>query len=541
MKRVALAVIVALIAPEVVAAPPQPAKRTRPRDPNKLGAAARVAFGRELRPARETVGRSTGPLTAEEATAAQIQKLMRGPLLRGGVTGLFVADANTGEPVFAVNAEDPLNPASNVKMISTATAIELLGPGFRFPTRVLGPKPIAGVVTGDVYLFGSYDPTLTVRDFDDIARDIAARGIIQIRGDVILGSDPTRDGIYRPIVPIAIAAGQPGHPPTASVPPGFDLVEIKITATTARIAMRPRLTYKAEASTTPAGQPHVVLTIGGAIGKDGKVDYPMVTKYRGAAAAYALIAALRARQIALTGTPKSGELGPFVGGTVSGGELPIELGRHDSQTVGEIIAKINKWSINWLADRLVMTAAALSRNKPPTMELAVDAMYAWLDRNPRLKRGIVLDTGSGLSYRTQISPRELVSVVRSAGGFSRPADATSTAWLRSLSIVGTDGTLQHRFLGSDLGGRIIGKTGSLSTVIALSGVLDIDPQRPLVFALVTNTDAPLSKPVVRKAHELVIAEICKYAARTLTKPPARSPSAPPPAATQPEETEDTGE
>jgi len=62
-------------------------------------------------------------------------------------------------------------------MISTATALELLGPDFRYPTRVLGATPDGGAVHGDVYLLGSYDPTLTVGDLDQLAAAIAARGI----------------------------------------------------------------------------------------------------------------------------------------------------------------------------------------------------------------------------------------------------------------------------------------------------------------------------------------------------------------------------
>src|SRR5882724_2692109 len=132
------------------------------------GAHARVAINHagDLRPAREVVGRREEPLTAEEDTARQIEKLLRGPL-RYGVTGLFVADARTGEALFSVNADDALNPASNVKMISTATALELLGADFRYPTRLFGATPDAGVVHGDVYLLGSYDPTLTISGLDD--------------------------------------------------------------------------------------------------------------------------------------------------------------------------------------------------------------------------------------------------------------------------------------------------------------------------------------------------------------------------------------
>src|SRR5215470_16704822 len=149
------AIIVAtlLLASTASARPPTRIK------PGKDGAHARVAVGKEARPAREVIGRRDEPLTLEEQTAKEIEKLLRGPLA-AGTTGLFVADAKTGEPLFAVNADDALNPASNVKMISTATALELLGADFRYPTRVLGPTPADGVVRGDVYLLGSHDPTL---------------------------------------------------------------------------------------------------------------------------------------------------------------------------------------------------------------------------------------------------------------------------------------------------------------------------------------------------------------------------------------------
>ena len=63
-------------------------------------------------------------------------------------------------------------------------------------------------------------------------------------------------------------------------------------------------------------------------------------------------------------------------------------------------------------------------------------------------------------------------------------------------------------------GRIRAKTGSLSTVIALSGLLDIDPARPLAFSIVTNGDRPLSKRYVRRAHEQIVGLLCKYLAKT---------------------------
>ena len=540
------ALVIAMVAP-VVAKPSAVRGRraAKPLSPTKKGASARVAITRagELRPAREVVGRREEPLTIEEETAKQIEKLFRGPGMRNGVSGLYVADAKTGETLFSVNADEPLNPASNVKMISTATALELLGPDFKYPTRLLGPEPDAGRVRGDVYLLGSYDPTLSAAALDDIAAEVAARGVTAIDGNIVVGSDPTRDGIFRAIVPVVITAGEPGQPPVAVTAPGSEHVTVVVTATTSKRPGRSRLTYKTETVKTEGAPPKITLTIGGTIAKAGVAHYDLWTRERTATAAYAMRAALRAHAVNVTGDMKVLELGDFIGDAVGVGSLPVELGRHDSHRLADIVMRVNKWSVNWLADRVIVTAAALVRHQPPSMGLALEAMYAWLARNPHLAAaGLVLDTGSGLSYRTQITPSALVAVVRYAGGFAGgDADpALAEAWLDSLSVARTDGTLRHRMRDVDLRARVRGKTGTLSTVIAMSGILDIDPARPLAFSLITNTDAPLSKARVRKAHDAVMGTLCTYLAKTTKVPlPLVDPPAPAPALPMPEDTEET--
>ena len=494
----------------------------------------------ELRPAREVSGRRDDKLTPEDETAQQIAKLLRGPL-RNSHTGLFVADARTGAPLFAINPDDAVNPASNVKMISTATALELLGPEFRYTTRLLGPEPRSGVVHGDVFLLGSYDPTLTTADLGDLATAVAQRGITSIDGNIVVGADPTRDGLYHAIIPIEITAGEPGREPIAITPLGADHVTINVTAKTAKRAQRPRLAYQTTV-TTEAGRPRITVTISGTIGNGGHVTYPLVTRERTATAVYALRAALRARGVTVTGDLKVAELGDFVGDTVGAGSLPLELGRHESKPLSSIVLRVNKWSVNWLADRVIMTAAALTRRQPPSMEVALDAMYGWLGRHANLGKGdVYIDTGSGLSYRTQISPHELASIIRSAAGFvpSGAMPEAAHAWLDSLSIAGTDGTLRRRFQFSDVRGKIRGKTGTLSTVIAISGVLDIDPQRPVVFSLVTNTRRPLAKGSVRKAHEQVVAALCAYLAKTAQIPTAEPHALEPATPTAADEVEET--
>ena len=547
MKRALVLVLAVLLAAPAYAAPKKraskaiarpaktlvtksAAKKTAKPDPLKQGARARVAFGKagELRPAREVIGRREEPLTLEEDIAKQIEKLLRGPL-RNGITGLYVADARSGEPLFAVNANDPLNPASNVKMVSTAAALELLGPTFRYTTRLLGPEPDPqGLVRGDVYLLGTWDPTLSMIDMDDMAAQIAARGITQLDGDILVGSDPTRDGIYRAMVPIEIKAGEPGEPPTAVTPAGFDLVEIEITAKTdKRARKRHKLKFKKETILNADGHKRIKLTIEGSIGKGGETMYPLFTRERTALAAHAFKAALRMHNIAVNGDMRVMELGDFIGDSVGAKGLPIELARHESQTLQDIVMRVNKWSINWLADRVIMTAAALNRRTVPSMDIAIDAMYAWLQRHSQLtKDSVIIDTGSGLSYRTRMTPQELVTIVRTAGGYVAGADeASCKAWVDSLSIAGTDGTLRSRFKLSEIKGHVRGKTGTLRTVIALTGVLELDPTRPLAFSIITNSLRPLKKGFVRKAHEQLVGLLAKYVVATAkpTSLPASTP------------------
>ena len=414
MRLVATAALALLYAQAAGAAP-----QTRSK-PGHDGAHARVAFGHagKIHGTEATPrGRRAEPLTPEEDTAREIEKLLRGPL-RYGTTGLYVVDAKTGEALFAVNADDPLNPASNVKMISTAAALELLGADFRYATRVLGPSPDShGAIRGNIYLLGSWDPTLAFSDFDDIAAQLAARGVTELDGDVAVGSDATRDGVYRAVVPIVVTAGAPGEAPRVDAPAGFELVTPTVSAKTMKTAGRAKLAFTAMPTLDALGHARLALAVAGTIGKGGTTTYQLRLEQRTAAAAHALRAALRAHGIAVHGDAIAQELAAFVGSASRAGALPVELARHNSAPLADIVAHVNKWSINWLADRVIMTAAALARQTTPSMDVALDAMYGWLARHTHAsKDSVVVDTGSGLSYHTRITAHELVDVVRSAAG-----------------------------------------------------------------------------------------------------------------------------
>jgi hypothetical protein len=124
---------------------------------------------------------------------------------------------------------------------------------------------------------------------------------------------------------------------------------------------------------------------------------------------------------------------------------------------------------------------------------------------------VVLDTGSGLSYRTRLTTRQIVRVLRHAGGYSEDnSDEPTTKTFRdSLAISGIDGTLRRRFRNKDvsLHRSMHGKTGTLTSVIALSGFLAREDGRTICFSIVTNGHNKHKKQTVRLEHEHLVAQI----------------------------------
>jgi len=503
---------------QAAAATRAPRRPTAKRPPP---AAAMVMVHGALRAPTRSHGRVVGELTREEATAEAIEKILRGPL-RYGTTGLYVVDAQTGEELFAVHPDDPLNPASNVKLISTAAALDLVGPDFRYTTRVLGATPgRGGVITGDVYLLGSYDPTLGIDDVRELGARLAAAGVTRIDGSVVVGETTTRDGIFRSRVRVDVTAGAPGAAPSVSITPATDFVEVTTTATTGKRArVKGRLGVDGKLVTREDGTQRLAISVSGAIGKGKKVSRWVWTKDRNLHTAHVLRAALRDAGVSVKGDVVIRALPEFVDEVAATGRLPVTLAEHQSEPLSHIVAKVNKRSINWLSDRVIATATALAHDQTPSMDRGIEAMYDWAARAAGIDREkLLVDTGSGLSYRTQFSPRQIVSVVRAASGLvSRDGEdpahaaACADAWKTSLAVGGVDGTLRGRFRSTGLRGRVHGKTGTLSTVIALSGLLEGPNGRTLAFSLVTNGHTPSRKNHIRRAHEDVLVVLDRYLA-----------------------------
>lgn len=394
--------------------------------------------------ASEPIGIGRESRTLESELIDELRKLESERALRRGTTAIYVVDASTGRTVYAVHEDEPLNPASNVKLISTATALDVLGPDWRYATRVLGPAPGPdGTVAGDLYLIGSYDPTLQPAHLAELATALASAGITRVLGDVVVGPDALRDSLGFARIDVRVQgrpAGQAGDAPAPEViietNTGFlaDDARAAFLAETFELDVQAQTTRKRRSridvavSLVSAPRPRYRIQVTGTIGKDSRSRARRRLPEPQIYTAQLLRAALVQAGITVQGAVRESALDAYVAETAAATSLPIELARHESQPLSRLVASINKRSLNALSDRVIMTAGAVLYGGAPTMDKGVRAMQAWLREHAGLDPSrIVLDSGSGLSYNTELTARQLVRVLRAATGLWMPEPDTSVA------------------------------------------------------------------------------------------------------------------
>jgi D-alanyl-D-alanine carboxypeptidase/D-alanyl-D-alanine-endopeptidase (penicillin-binding protein 4) len=182
------------------------------------------------------------------------------------------------------------------------------------------------------------------------------------------------------------------------------------------------------------------------------------------------------------------------------------LVQHLGRPLPEIVYRINKYSDNALA-RLIyanlaepttkakMSADADANAAATTQQLADDRVYRWFAQQNIPTEGLIVDNGSGLSRRAQISARQLAAVL-AAGWSSR----YSAEFVASLPLAGVDGTLLQRLKNGPAWQRARLKTGTLRDVTALAGYVWDSNNQPWIFVgFVNAAQAPLKgRPLLDK-------------------------------------------
>ncbi len=404
---------------------------------------------------------------------------------------VVVRPLDGGALSWTANAAKPMNPASTMKLVTTYSALHLLGPAFTFRTEVLSEAPLIGeVLRGDLYVRGGGDPKLVVEDLWLLVNRLRGFGIREIRGDVLLDK-----GIFDPIAhDPAEFDGEEGR--AYNVGPDPLLVNFKSIAITlvpdsvgkvARVVVVPEVAGLKAPRTVPA--------VEGGCGDwrsrlKADISDPMNIRLRGV---YPLACGERAIYLgALEHTSYFGAVfralwerqGGVWTGQVREAAVPASarlLAAQESPPLAMLIRDINKFSNNVMTQQLFLTMGAAS-GEPGNPARGGAAVRNLLSARGIEVPGLVLENGCGLSRIERITATTLADVL---------SDAWKSQWMpelmASLPISGVDGTMKARNVPP---GAAHMKTGMLEDTRAVAGyVLAASGRRYVVVAIINHPNA----------------------------------------------------
>ncbi|WP_363319323.1 D-alanyl-D-alanine carboxypeptidase/D-alanyl-D-alanine-endopeptidase, partial [Accumulibacter sp.] len=412
--------------------------------------------------------------------------------------GIVVQPVDGGPALLSHNARQAMNPASVMKLVTTYASLELLGPAHTWRTEILTEAvPNNGRLDGNLYLRGSGDPKLALEQFWLLLRQLRARGLSEISGDLVLDRSA-----------FALAAHDPGefdNEPLRPYNAGPDALLVNLKSV--RLTLQPDPARKAVKviAETPAEGLRIVnrLTLGREACGDWReqikpvisgLSIELAGSFSAACGEKALHLAPWTADVQVESLFRAlwRELGGSLGGRVREGRTPVTarpVAVQESPTLGEIVRDINKYSNNVMARQLFLS---LDGERPATAEGARRQIAGWLQGKGLTLPELVLDNGSGLSRSERISAQGLAQLLRAA--WQSPVMPELIA---SLPLAGVDGTLRKRLNDGAATGRAHLKTGYLEGVRAIAGyALDNSGRRWIVVCLINDPKARLAKPAI---------------------------------------------
>jgi serine-type D-Ala-D-Ala carboxypeptidase/endopeptidase (penicillin-binding protein 4) len=407
-----------------------------------------------------------------------------------------VQEVGSARPRLSWRAEQPVNPASLMKLLTTFSALELLGPAYTWSTPVwLNGTVRDGVLDGNLVIKGSGDPKLVLERLWLLLRRVQQLGVREIRGDIVLD----RVAFSVPEQSPADFDGEALRPYNVRADAlmlNYKSVVFTITPDaargTAQIAADPPLAG-VRADTWVPLQPGACDDWRGALRADFTDPlrlrfaggYPTACGEKVWAVAYADPERYNAR--ALLGMWS--ELGGRISGGVRDGTAPATPPSFDfvSPALAEVVREINKYSSNVMAQQLFLTLGASQRGAGAP-EAAREVVRQWATaRLGPAAATLVIDNGSGLSRDARLSAALLNRLLLVAW-----ASPVMPELIASLPVSGVDGTLKRSRATL---GRAHLKTGSLRDVAGVAGyVLAESGRRYVVVAIANHANANAARP-----------------------------------------------
>lgn len=408
--------------------------------------------------------------------------------------GVFVQDVADNAPLVDFNADEAKNPASVMKLVTTAAALHTLGPDYRWHTLAYAGGPLNGErLEGDLILKGFGDPLLNTEAFWTFLRRLRERGLRHITGDLVI------DESYFKVEREDRGAfdGRPYR--VYNVQPAALLVNFQVY----RFRLRPdKASGEVVISTDPPSTTVTILnrlklTGGRCRGRKYRVRMQVLEglpqdtvrftgSYPSACGAHSMLRTVSDQESYVYGVFKA--LWNNLGGEIEGGvrtdavpDSSRRLFRFRSRPLADIIRPMNKFSNNVMTRNLLLTLGSERYGEPGTVENGRAALGDWLERIGIEAESLVVDNGSGLSRDARASSRLLGELLIEA--YRSPY---MPEFIASLPLSAMEGTMESRFRNDPLRGRMHMKTGLIDHVRSMGGYMLDRSGRTMVIVLLQN-------------------------------------------------------
>ena len=418
----------------------------------------------------------------------------------------IVQEVGSSRPRLRWQADQPVNPASLMKLFTTQAALELLGATWSWSTPVwLNGAIVEGVLEGDVVIKGTGDPKLVIERLWLLLQRVQQRGVREIHGDIVLD----RSAFVVPERDPADFDNEPLRP--YNVRPDALLLNFRalqvmlepdLAGSVAHVTSEPALDGVRVDSVIPMNAGPCNDWREGLKPDFGDVahlrwggSYPIACGAKSFSIAYPEPKRYDGRLLARLWKTMGGRLS----GSVRDGSAPAVPPSFEmlSPALPEVIRDINKFSNNVMAEQLFLTLG-LQGAGVGSPETARIAMHRWLqDRFGSSAETTVVDNGSGLSREGRVSARLLAALLQSVW-----AGPLMPELISSLPLAGLDGTLRRS---QATPGRGHLKTGSLRDVVGVAGyVLGHSGRRYVVVAIVNHPNANAARPALEALNDWAI-------------------------------------
>jgi len=429
---------------------------------------------------------STPPLNAALA------RILSRTVPEGCAVSIQVMDLETGRVLMEKEPNLPLAPASTMKVVTSAAALDTLKPDFTFITEVAVNGLRDGSV-GTIYLRGRGDPYLVTEELFALTREVRDRGVREVRGDIVVD-----DSFFVPSKPLdenEKLGVRSYHAPYSALSLNFNSLKILVhpgarPGLPASVTADPISEYaviKADVKTVKGNKPAELeiakgtsegdreeIQVKGVIG----VHAPFKARYVNVTSPSVYVGSVFKEFLLREGIR--------VNGSVKRGTIPDTaepLVEFASRPLGLIVYGLNKFSNNFMAEQICMAMGAAAQGAPGTRDKGLAVIRKFLSDCGVEDGTFALSEASGLSRNNKVPASALVRVLRRAA-----LDFTyGPEYLASFGIAGTDGTLKEKFTDAGIKRRIRAKTGTLRGVNALAGYGISPDGRTLVFAVIVNS------------------------------------------------------